>query len=124
MNKSIVVMAGLLFMSGLVFAAGGGQRTYDRWTDIIGNTQEAYDNLKNWDTENTDVDYTAELGQLEVEINTMRTVQANFDPTGKRWDQEEKIWDFIDATSRARGIITPILVENHLDRSWNNLRGE
>ena len=33
-------------MSGMVFAAGSGQRTYDRWTNVIENTIDARDNLQ------------------------------------------------------------------------------
>lgn len=122
MNKSIVIMAGLLFMSGLVFAAGGGQRTYDRWTNIIQNTQEAYDNLKNWDLANDEVNLEPQLAELEAEINTMRTLQSQLDKEGNRWNQEEIIESFKQAVFEARRTITPILGEQDLSRNWNDLR--
>ncbi|MBI4045023.1 MAG: hypothetical protein HY392_04915 [Candidatus Diapherotrites archaeon] len=123
MNKTMIVFAGLLFMSGMVFA-GSGQNTYDRWTNIIQNTTEAKANLQAFDEGNENVDLSAQLAELQIKIDKMMDYQADLNVNEKRNSENNSmvIDAFQNVIHEAKRIITPILKQYDLDMSWDNLR--
>ncbi|MBI4045022.1 MAG: hypothetical protein HY392_04910 [Candidatus Diapherotrites archaeon] len=124
MNKNILIVAGLLLMSGMVFAAGSGQKTYDRWTTVIQNTTEARDNLQEFDNDNNSVDLSPQLAQLQTKINTMIRFQSELDTNHGRHSQRAIIVGFQAAIYEAKAIIMPLLDEFDLPGEWKNLRAK
>ena len=124
--KKIFSLSLALLLIGAIGVLADVPETYDRWTSIIGKTIEARDNIQAFDDGNGEVDLSEQLAELQTKIDTMTQYRddLNVEEGRKSENNSGLILAFKQTTHEAKEIITPILREHNLDRTWNDLRKE